>query len=456
MNREDTDRNKEIQKVAAEVLQAAKNRIVANMRFMDSAVFALRDAPEATGKTLFCTDGNALHYAPEYVLNIGRKGLAEMVHNYLHVLLHCIFHHNRVGQTMDRRCWNIAADMAVEALIQSFDNSAFASVLQEERRRTLRKIRGETTSLSAERIYKYLSTAGHTDTELRDLQWLFRVDSHDLWYGNETPDMEMISEAENEDSSDAEECNSLEEESADVPDWDKISQMVKLSLEAEDRGNEKGELLAALNRRTVKHMDYSSFLRKFTLFRENLRMDDNDFDYIFYTYGLELYGDMPLVEPLEYTDERTIRDLVIVIDTSASTEGELVEKFLERTMDILSESREIRNRFNIHVIQCDAVVQDDQVLRNPEDVRHFMEKLEIRGMGGTDYRSAFRYVNDLVAKGAFSKLQGLLYFTDGKGIYPKRKPAYDTAFIFEDEEAAAEAQVPSWAMKVVLGGNDEY
>ena len=125
-------------------------------------------------------------------------------------------------------------------------------------------------------------------------------------------------------------------------------------------------------------------------------------------------------------------------------------------MDILSESREIRNRFNIHVIQCDAVVQDDQVLRNPEDVRHFMEKLEIRGMGGTDYRSAFRYVNDLVAKGAFSKLQGLLYFTDGKGIYPKRKPAYDTAFIFEDEEAAAEAQVPSWAMKVVLGGNDEY
>lgn len=455
MNREDTGRNREIQQVAAEVLQAAKNRIVANMRFMDSAVFALRDVPEDAETSPFCTDGSTLRYSPKYVIEISRKGLSEIVHNYLHVLLHCIFRHNRVGKTVDPRCWNIAADMAVEALIQSFDNPAFVSVLQEERRRALQKIRGMAAGLSAERIYKHLSSAGYTDTELRDMQWLFRVDGHDLWYGKETSEMEMILEPDSDEHSDTQE-DSLEEETSDTPDWDKISQMVKLSLEAEDRGDEKGELLTALNRRSIRHIDYSSFLRKFTIFRENLRVDDNDFDYIFYTYGLELYGDMPLVEPLEYTDERTIRDLVIVIDTSASTEGELVEKFLERTMDILSESPEIRNRFNIHVIQCDAVVQDDRVLRNPEDVKNYMEHFELRGMGGTDYRSAFRYVNELLTKGTFSKLQGLLYFTDGKGIYPKQKPVYDTAFIFEDEESAAEAQVPSWAMKVVLGGNDEY
>lgn len=456
MSREDTDRNREIQQVATEVLQTAKNRIVANMRFMDSAVFALRDVPEDVETSLFCTDGSTLRYSPKHMIEISRKGLSEIVHNYLHVLLHCIFRHNRVGKKVDPRYWNIAADMAVEALIQSFDNPAFVSVLQEERRRALQKISGMASGLSAERIYKHLSSAGYTDTEIRDMQWLFRVDGHDLWYGKEISEMEMILEPDSDEHSDAQEENLLEEETFDSPDWDKISQMVKLSLEAQDRGNEKGELLTALNRRSVRHIDYSSFLRKFTIFRENLRVDDNDFDYIFYTYGLELYGDMPLVEPLEYTDERTIRDLVIVIDTSASTEGELVEKFLERTMDILSESREIRNRFNIHVIQCDAAVQDDRVLRNPEDVKNYMENFELRGMGGTDYRSAFRYVNELLAKGTFSKFQGLLYFTDGKGIYPKRKPVYDTAFIFEDEESAAEAQVPSWAMKVVLGGNDEY
>ena len=110
-------------------------------------------------------------------------------------------------------------------------------------------------------------------------------------------------------------------------------------------------------------MDYSTFLRKFTLFRENLKVDDSAFDYIFYTYGLELYGDMPLVEPLEYADERTISDFVIVIDTSASTQGKLVERFVQRTFDLLQESREIKNRFNIHLIQCDAAVQEDCILR---------------------------------------------------------------------------------------------
>jgi len=36
-------------------------------------------------------------------------------------------------------------------------------------------------------------------------------------------------------------------------------------------------------------------------------------------------------------------------------------------------------------------------------------------------------------KGKFDCLCGLLYFTDGKGIYPKKKPDYPTAFLFLDE-----------------------
>ena len=166
-------------------------------------------------------------------------------------------------------------------------------------------------------------------------------------------------------------------------------------------------------------------------------MDDSEFDYIFYTYGLELYGDMPLVEPLEYADERTISDFVIVIDTSASTQGKLVERFVQRTFDLLQESREIKNRFNIHLIQCDAAVQEDRILRTREDVHRYLENMELKGLGGTDYRPAFHY-------------------TDGKGIFPRRKPLYDTAFIFEDDASASEAKVPSWGMKVVFGGKDEY
>ena len=46
-------------------------------------------------------------------------------------------------------------------------------------------------------------------------------------------------------------------------------------------------------------------------------------------------------------------------------------------------------------------------------------------------------------------LRGLLYFTDGMGTYPARRPAYDTAFLFLGDRFD-DANVPPWAMKVVL------
>ncbi len=38
---------------------------------------------------------------------------------------------------------------------------------------------------------------------------------------------------------------------------------------------------------------------------------------------MELYGNMPLVEPLEYKETDRVRDFVIAIDTSESVRGRL-------------------------------------------------------------------------------------------------------------------------------------
>ena len=47
-------------------------------------------------------------------------------------------------------------------------------------------------------------------------------------------------------------------------------------------------------------------------------------------------------------------------------------------------------------------------------------------------------------------LRGLLYFTDGFGIYPKKKPDYDTAFVFWKDEELDDTKVPSWALKLYI------
>ncbi len=73
--------------------------------------------------------------------------------------------------------------------------------------------------------------------------------------------------------------------------------------------------------------DYRHFLQRFSVLREEMQVDPDSFDYIFYTYGLSLYGNMPLVEPLESKEVSRIEDFVVVIDTSMSCSGDLVRCF---------------------------------------------------------------------------------------------------------------------------------
>lgn len=82
-----------------------------------------------------------------------------------------------------------------------------------------------------------------------------------------------------------------------------------------------------------------------------------------------------------------------------------------------------------------------------------MKDLEFRGFGGTDFRPVFEYVNQLIEHNEFDDLKGLIYFTDGNGIYPKKRPPYETAFVFVDDDEF-DYEVPSWAMKLVLETSD--
>ncbi|MBQ9690437.1 MAG: hypothetical protein IJV47_07520, partial [Candidatus Methanomethylophilaceae archaeon] len=68
-------------------------------------------------------------------------------------------------------------------------------------------------------------------------------------------------------------------------------------------------------------------------------------------------------------------------------------------------------------------------------------------------RPVFDYVDHLRDEGEFSNLRGLIYFTDGIGSYPTRKPGYPVAFLFCDDRYL-DISVPAWAMKVCIGTSD--
>ena len=182
---------------------------------------------------------------------------------------------------------------------------------------------------------------------------------------------------------------------------------------------------------------------------ENIQVNDDEFDYIYYHYGLSNYGNMPLIEPLEYKDAKKVRDFVIALDTSASCKGEIVRNFLLKTYDILKSSESFFHKMNLHIIQCDNEIQQDTKITNGEELSAFLEHITLKGFGSTDFRPVFSYVEELREQQEFENLKGLIYFTDGYGIYPEKMPDYDCLFAFLKEDEYA-PKLPPWALKVVL------
>ncbi|RDB63780.1 hypothetical protein C1878_02990 [Gordonibacter sp. 28C] len=235
-------------------------------------------------------------------------------------------------------------------------------------------------------------------------------------------------------------------------EWEDVSKQIEMNLEtfSKEWGEEAGSLVANLAFANRATCSYTDFLRRFMVVGEEMRLNMDEFDYVYYTYGMELYGNMPLIEPLEYRETERVHDFVIAIDTSESVSGELVRKFLGHTFDILKSSESYASEVNIHLVQCDARVQSDTKIENLRDVDRVLGNMRIRGFGGTDFRPVFDYVDRLRKTGELANLKGLVYFTDGLGQFPEKTPDYDAAFVFVDEGDGATPPVPPWACKVLI------
>ena len=232
-------------------------------------------------------------------------------------------------------------------------------------------------------------------------------------------------------------------------EWERISKRVDAEMRAQHSLSGEGAMLRNLTVANHKPADHDEFLRRFATIAEDMRINDEEFDYIFYTYGLNRYGNIPLVEPLEYRESKRVREFVIALDTSGSCSGELVKTFVERTYDVLRQQTSFGDEINVHLVQCDNRIRTATKITSLRQLESYGDSFWVSGGGGTDFRPVFEYVDALVEDGEFDDLRGLIYFTDGYGTFPTRAPSYDAAFVFVDSEET-DVKVPAWAMKVLM------
>ena len=233
-------------------------------------------------------------------------------------------------------------------------------------------------------------------------------------------------------------------------EWEDISKRTEQEIEhsSKEKQEEQGSLAWFLRLEQKKYTDFRDFLRRLSVDREEMEVDLDSFDYGYYYYGLEQYGNMPLIEENEYREGRKLQELVIAIDTSHSTKGEMVKGFLEETAGILKQKDAFFQKVKVHILECDDELRKDICLENVEDLEQYSKNFAVKGGYGTDFRPVFHYVSDLQKRGELKNLKGLMYFTDGKGRYPKDAPPYVTAFVFPKGEDIDDDNVPFWAMKL--------
>lgn len=423
-----------ISSLAAQVMGLAHDDILIHLRFFDAALAKL-GYRERKGMGCMATDGSACFYDPLFVLKSYQEDPKLITRAYLHMLLHCIFFHGFQYEKLDGEKWNLAADIAVESVILEMDLNCAALKQDADAARKLKILREDIGPLTAERIYRYFRQNPLSSEEERTLRKLFVRDDHSLWRSEEREQAGR---------------DPLKNMEITREQWKKISERVKADLKSFTKNRKGTEALEKnLEETTRERYDYGKLLRKFMVVGEDITVNDEEFDYIYYTYGLEHYGNLPLIEPLEYKETNKVREFVIAIDTSASCRGAVVRAFLRKTYSILKETENFFHRVNVHIIQCDNEVRSDTKITNDDDFDVFMRYGKLTGFGATDFRPVFEYVEKLREQNEFENLKGLIYFTDGYGIYPERMPDYKVIFAFLDEDENR-APVPPWSMKVIL------
>ena len=481
---------------------------------LSEALSALRFAADSAhfsglDKTIFLAgEGFTVWYRQQELLEAYGKAPDQILRSLMHLILHNMYLHPLRGEGKDIPTWNLACDMAVEHLLDGWEAPGLTAgtssstakisrstvkasdfgarrfgVLSEIPERPGREYRVfllkeyhlQPPSGQAEGIYRYLREANPQEAVLKKLEEAYRVDDHSLWSNGRADDSGQAEASLSGDSS-QQGADSPQEEAPPPGSggqgmggasqdkegaFDKSrflsfwSRMAREWSPHQEGQHQKAGLLAGKDSQEVQlrkkeGYDYRRFLEKFMVCQEEVELDLDSFDYLPYWYSRTHYEGIVLLEPLEYKEVHKLDEMVIAIDTSGSCSGRVVQRFLEETYQILTSRGNFFHKMHVHIIQCDSMIQEHVVIHSREEFLDYMDQVKVKGLGGTDFRPVFTLVDQMIQDGEIRDLKGLLYFTDGDGVYPTVKPAYETAFIFLNR-AYEKHEVPEWGIRLNLG-----
>jgi predicted metal-dependent peptidase len=311
-------------------------------------------------------DGKRLFYNPKFVDDMTQKAL---IYVYCHEILHCALEHVGDGRakTRNRKKWNAAIDYVVNGIIEQQKSSYVERPVHYPP-----LVDEKYFGWNAEKIYD----------DLPDKEYS-KMDSHLAPGEGDGP--------------------------IDETEW-KIRLLEAYNF-AKAQGKLPGGIDGLLDGIRNPKISWKEKLRRFVD-----QFSREDFSFMRPNRRF-LHQDLYL--PSQKSE--SLGDICVFVDTSGSISNQDLEQFFGEINDIKSSFL-----MTLHVIQCDAAIQDHKTYDqfDPVETVH----VDVHGRGGTSFVPPFEYVQE---KNIQPKCA--IYLTDGYGDFPQSAPEYPVLWISTTE-----------------------
>ena len=432
---------------------------------------AIRDQERTMADAVLSTDGEKLYYDPVRLLRTfsgGKPGYSSLKKEFLHILAHGMLGHiweePEEMELMDA-AYDVSANSLLRHMAEGLERDAdgsrpsFGRAGQNGKRP--QQIEKTAAKVTARTLRDYCRKENLTQL-LEQMGEKARRDDHRVWRRPENktgPGSTFFSFSGKQKGESGDEGTAS---SRMKKNWQQAMESMMGMMSPEDAERFRQGILAGGEGENIKaaeenRSDYRELLRSYTLLKEKRLEDLEMIDTDWYTLGIELYGNIPIIEFPESSEAPSCDEIVIAIDTSGSCGGETASRFLRETCNMIRDFGIGRDRVEIRILECDAAIQNEIVLHSEEDIPEF-DSRKMMGWGGTSFVPVFEHIDKLLETQEMKKVRCLLYLSDTYGDFPKKEPAYDTIFVVPEDELREDpgyrSRIPEWVKLVRLTEDD--
>lgn len=400
-------------------ISAARTKLILDKPFLGALVLRL---PVEEGDAKWCktvaTDARKFYYNRQYIESLRPL---EMQFVLAHEALHCGLLHFARRQSRVRHRWDLACDYAINPLLVADGLTAPPGTM------IMREFHG----MTAEEIYPCIDDNEQSQTldqhiydgeNSQDDGEAGREQEQEMQSGDKSAERDPAdsgSEQNNSQSKSGDSGSSGQSQPPPLNEQEKNSLSVQwqqrlagAAQQALQAGKLGGELARLVDLMLQPQLPWRMLLSRFI--SQSAREDYS------YTRPSNRRGD-PAVFPSLRSSELS---LAVALDTSGSVSDDEIAEFI-------SEVNAIKGylRARITLLLCDAELNPNEV-KIFEYWEDFQMPTEVSGGGGTDFRPVFEYLSL-----QDSSPDVLVYFTDGKGEFPKTTPYWTTLWLIKGSSA---------------------